>query len=103
MLRRLQIEIVLIFLIIGVIIIGTMGYVNYSGVKGTLVSKQIAEEEYLMMLVETQKNIKNTTIITIAVFSGLSIVFRNNCNRKSCISNFKTYKLCKENHFRRRN
>ena len=92
MLRKLQIEIVLIFLVIGVLTIGTMGYINYNGLKDTLESGQISNEEYSVKLTETQKNIRNTTIITIVVFSIASIVLRSSCNRKSCISNFKAYK-----------
>ena len=74
MLRKLQIEIVLIFLVIGVLTIGTMGYINYNGLKDTLESGQISNEEYSVKLTETQKNIRNTTIITIVVFSIASIV-----------------------------
>lgn len=92
MLRKLQIEIILIFLIAGVIIIGTMGYINYNGMKGTLGSEQVSNEEYMVKLTETQKNIRNTTIVTIAVFSIVSIVLRNSCDREGCFSNFKAYK-----------
>ena len=102
MLRKLQIEIVLIFLVAGVIIIGTMGYINYNGLKNTLESEQISNEEYIVKLGEAQNNIRNTTIVTIVVFSIASIVLRNSCNRESGISNFKTYKQCKENCIRRR-
>ena len=74
MLRTIQIKIVLIFLVLGIVIIETMGYINYINIQ-TITEQTVTNvEEYKMMLQTYQEQVKNITIYTIFVFAMVSLL-----------------------------
>lgn len=73
MLRNIQIKIVLIFLVIGVIVIGALGYINYSEMK------TLGETVNIEIIKQYQSQIKLTTIVGIVLFSAICIVVRYFC------------------------
>lgn len=79
MLKDIQIKIVLIFLIIGAIIIGTLGYINYTSLSKILEIMPSDTLEYAD-LAKYQGNIKVTTLCSILVFSLICIIVRSICN-----------------------
>ena len=76
MLRNIQIKIIAIFLVIGIFIIGAMGYINYASLERV----QSNLIDYDEMLKTYQEQSKIITICTISVFSLICITVRNICN-----------------------
>lgn len=79
MLKDIQIKIVLIFLIIGAIIIGILGYINYVNLNQVLEIIPNETFEYANLL-KYQGNIKGMTLSAILVFSLICIIVRRVCN-----------------------
>lgn len=82
MLRNIQIKIVLIFLIIGIVIIGAMGYINYTSLQD--MQSNIEEDIFIYddMIQKHQEQSKIITLCTIAAFILICIFVRNICNSK---------------------
>lgn len=100
MLKNIQIKIILIFLIVGVVIIGAMGYINYANLQKVIeITNDTAQ---IILLNDYQGNIKLVTIITMLVFIAICILARSFCNTKNNNSNNNTYKQCKKNGIWRR-
>ena len=72
MLRSIQIKIVLIFLMVGIIIIGAMGYVNYCSLANGL--NQVNENT--LVIQSLQEKIKYITLITVFVFTIICVFIR---------------------------
>ncbi len=74
MLKSIQIKIVLIFLILGIIMIGAMGYINFANLEQ--MSNEIARNngEYEIIIQKYQEEIKIITIFTIAMFTFISVL-----------------------------
>ena len=87
MLKDIQIKIVLIFLLIGAIIIGAVGYVNYANLQPIIDSVKDNNTD----LVKYQENIKVLTLCAICIFSLISILVRSICNKKNYFTYYKTY------------
>ncbi len=74
MLRNIQIKIVLIFLVLGIVIIGLMGYANYVSLQ-TMVEESVGSvEEYTYMIQNYQEQLKSITIYTIVIFTLICIL-----------------------------
>lgn len=73
MLKNIQIKIVLIFLIIGVLAIGIMGYINYTNLQSSL---NILEGSNIDIS-SYQTNLKMSTITTIIIFTLICILARS--------------------------
>ena len=74
MLRNLQIKIVLIFLVLGIIIIGTMGYVNHINLQNIMRQPINDINEYRTMIKTYQEQSELITIITIIIFTMICIL-----------------------------
>lgn len=74
MLRNIQIKIVLIFLVIGVIVIGALGYINYSEMQ------RLGDSVNIAVIKQYQSQIKLTTVVGIVLFSAICVVVRSFCN-----------------------
>jgi len=74
MLKSIQIKIVLIFLILGIIIIGTMGYVNYKNLQVIIAEGINNVNEYTYMLQNYQEQMRIITLITMAVFTLICVL-----------------------------
>ncbi len=74
MIKSIQIKIVLIFLVLGVIIIGSMGYVNYINLQSIIIGQVSNIEEYRMMIQEYQMQSEIITIITIVIFGMICLL-----------------------------
>jgi len=74
MLKNLQIKIVLIFLVLGIIIIGAMGYVNHINLQN-IIGQPISDiNEYRTIIKTYQEQSQLITIITIIVFTMICIL-----------------------------
>ena len=91
MLKDIQIKIVLIFLIIGAIIIGALGYINYASLQPVIDSAQNIADYDTTDLIQYQANIKVITLCAIFIFSLICILVRNFCYQKNYFTNCKTY------------
>lgn len=74
MLRNIQIKIILIFLIVGIIIIGAMGYINYTSLQSITTSQTENIEEYSLMIQKYQGQLKIITLITIFIFTLICVL-----------------------------
>ena len=74
MLKSIQIKIVLIFLVLGIIVIGAMGYVNYENLEQMYNEIIQNGSEYQLIVQEYQEQIKIITIFTITTFTLISIL-----------------------------
>ena len=74
MLRTIQIKIVLIFLILGIVIIGAMGYINYMNIQMIIEQSIQNVEEYTYMIQTYQEQLKQITIYTIIIFTMISLL-----------------------------
>ena len=74
MLRTIQIKIVLIFLILGIVIIGAMGYINYMNIQMIIEQSIQNVEEYTYMIKTYQEQLKQITIYTIIIFTMISLL-----------------------------
>lgn len=92
MLRKIQIRVILVFLIIGILIIGISGYINYLGIESTAEKMQISANEVNLLIETYQGQIKITTIISVLIFGAICILARYICNRKNNIANYKADK-----------
>lgn len=82
MLRNIQIKIVLIFLVIGIVIIGAMGYINYTSLQDMQANMEEDVFLYDEMIQKYQEQLKVITLCTIACFVLICIFVRNICNSK---------------------
>lgn len=80
MLRNIQKKIVLIFLVIGAIIIGTIGYINYAQVQKISVKNNGDTQNYQVAIDKYKEQLKITTGCGMAFFALASIIIRNICN-----------------------
>ncbi|MCI9365563.1 MAG: cell wall metabolism sensor histidine kinase WalK [Clostridia bacterium] len=69
MLRSIQIKIVLIFLVLGIIIIGAMGYVNYANIENILQMSIENVPKYEKVIQGYQVQMINLTICTAIIFT----------------------------------
>jgi len=69
MLRSIQIKIVLIFLVLGIIIIGAIGYINYASIQNLLEMHIEEAELYTILIQDYQAKIINITIFISVVFT----------------------------------
>ncbi len=74
MLRNIQIKIILIFLIVGIIIIGAMGYINYTSLQSIITAQTENIEEYSLMIQKYQGQLKIITLITIFIFTLICVL-----------------------------
>lgn len=74
MLRNIQIKIILIFLIVGIIIIGAMGYINYTSLQSITAVDLVNVEEYSLMIQEYQGQLKIITLITIFIYTLICVL-----------------------------
>lgn len=74
MLRNIQIKIILIFLIVGIIIIGAMGYINYTSLQSITAVDVVNIEEYSLMIQEYQGQLKIITLITIFIYTLICVL-----------------------------
>ncbi len=74
MLRSIQIKIILIFLVLGIIIIGAMGYVSYANLQTISQNPAQNMEEYTAMIQGYQEQLKIITYYTIFVFTMICIL-----------------------------
>ena len=74
MLRNLQIKIVLIFLVLGIIIIGVMGYVNHINLQNIIEQPINNIEQYRMIIQTYQEKAQLITMITIMIFTMICIL-----------------------------
>lgn len=88
MLRNIQVKIVLIFLVIGIIVIGAMGYTNYKNVQKVTEAVEIGGETSSIVLQKYQENLKLVTIGAICIFALICILARYFCYQKNYFSNF---------------
>ena len=91
MLRNTQIKIILVLLILGIIIIGTLGYINYATVSGILTQTEASNEEVVSIISEYQTNLKMITLGAILIFSVICALVRSICYRKNNWTNNKNY------------
>lgn len=75
MLRNIQIKVVLIFLVIGIVVIGALGYINYAEMQK--LTNGLDSE----IILHYQSQIKFTTIVGIGLFSAICVVVRYFCNK----------------------
>lgn len=73
MLKNIQIKIVLIFLVIGILSIGIMGYVNYSNLN----IPQDSNVDSSLILNNYKTNLKTVVITTISIFTLICILARS--------------------------
>lgn len=74
MLRSIQIKIVLIFLILGLIIIGAMGYINYMNVQHILQNSMTNVEESTLIMQNYQEQILIITLSTMLIYTLICIL-----------------------------
>ena len=77
MLKNLQIKIIIVFLILGIIIIGAMGYINFFNLQ--IISQSIQAGNF-GAIIEYQGSLKIITLIAILVFTCVCVLIRNICN-----------------------
>lgn len=88
MLRNIQIKIVLIFLVIGIVIIGVMGYINYTNLQKIIGVTDLNVNDSILVLLNYQNNLKLITIGSICIFTLACILVRCFCYTKNNLSNF---------------
>lgn len=103
MLRNTQIKIILTLLILGIVIIGSLGYINYKNTEVVLEQVIVNREETIPILQEYQKNAKMLTLGSMLIFTLICALVRCICYRKNNYSNYKNHSRCKESSSRRRN
>jgi len=83
MLRNIQEKIILIFLVIGILIIGTIGTINYIKIQG--ISEQAGEniETYNLLLADYQNQIKIVTLSGVLIFAFICVGVRGSSNKKN--------------------
>ncbi len=84
MLRSIQVKIVLMFLALGIVMIGLMGYVNYANLQ-RLSDEVITDNQDAdyVIIQEYQEQQKLITIYTILIFTLISLLVRDICYSKS--------------------
>ncbi len=103
MLRNTQIKIILTLLILGLVIIGSLGYINYRNTEILFGQTTVNEEWTISILQEYQKNAKMITLGAMLIFTLICALVRCICYRKNNYANYKNYSRCKESSSRRRN
>ena len=84
MLRSIQVKIVLMFLALGIVMIGLMGYVNYANLQR--LSDEVitdSQDADYVIIQEYQEQQKLITIYTILIFTLISLLVRDICYSKS--------------------
>lgn len=74
MLRNIQIKIVLIFLILGVAIIGVMGYANYMNLQSIITNSISSVDEYRTIIQAYQEQYKIMTMLTMLIFAFVGLL-----------------------------
>lgn len=87
MLKNIQIKIVLIFLILGIAIIGIMGYVNYQNVHILAEDIQNNVIEYEFIIEKYQSNFKIITLSTMFIFTLICVLVRSFCYKEDYCTN----------------
>ena len=77
MLKNLQIKIIIVFLILGIIIIGAMGYINFFNLQ--VITQSIQAGNY-DTIIAYQGSLKVITLMAILVFTCVCVLIRNICN-----------------------
>ena len=103
MLRTIQIKIVLIFLILGIVIIGAMGYINYMNIQMIIEQSIQNVEEYTYMIQTYQEQLKQITIYTIIIFTMISLLVGIFVTQKVIAPISRLINNAKKNYIRRRN
>lgn len=80
MLRTVQKKIILMFLIIGVLIIGFIGYINYIGIQRVQEDITNNPENYNIVINEYKNQTKIISVCGVLTFTLMSIIIRNICN-----------------------
>ena len=91
MLKNIQIKIVLIFLLLGIIIIGIAGYINYEGAQKITEFSQSNLGEFSQILKVYQSRTIIVTIIEVCLFTLLCILARYIYKRKNDFTDSKTH------------
>lgn len=87
MLKNIQIKIVLIFLIIGIVMIGAMGYVNYASLQSLSERVLTSSGDNALIIQEYQGQLKIITLLTILVFALICVLIRYFCDKTSHFTN----------------
>ena len=74
MIRSIQIKIVLIFLMLGIAIIGIMGYTNYMNLQVIIGTQVNSIEESTLMIQNYQEQLKLITLYTMLIFTLISVL-----------------------------
>ena len=74
MLKNIQIKIILIFLVLGIIVIATMGYINFATSQIIVENLQNSAENYSYIIQNYQNSLKLITLCTILIFSIICVL-----------------------------
>jgi len=87
MLRNIKIKIVLVFVVIGLIAIGIIGYINYTNLQVLISDFQSYEGNYNVLIQNYQNQMKFITLCGGLAFGAICIVVRNSYSTKDYCSN----------------